>query len=120
LVGTLGFHSDIGKRFTIVDNDGTDPVSGTFNGLPQGTTLLIGSANFQITYHGGDGNDVVLTQLTLPQPPQMSGLTPLGNGSMQLSGTGIHGLTYTVQANDATRRTGSRSVPPSLSHLVAC
>src|SRR5439155_951846 len=36
-------------------------VVGTFNGLPEGTTVTINSVNFRLTYHGGDGNDIVLT-----------------------------------------------------------
>jgi hypothetical protein len=53
----------IGDTFTIVNNDGSDQIVGTFNGLPEGA----GIANFlgsglvaTITYVGGDGNDVVL------------------------------------------------------------
>jgi hypothetical protein len=49
----------------IINNDGTaDPVTGTFNGLPEGATILnfLGSPlKATITYTGGDGNDVVLT-----------------------------------------------------------
>jgi acetyl esterase/lipase len=49
-----------GEQFTIIDNDGTDPVNGTFDGLPEGATLSVGASSYTITYHGGDGNDVVL------------------------------------------------------------
>jgi len=31
-----GFTAAIGDQFTIIDNDGTDPVVGTFDGLPEG------------------------------------------------------------------------------------
>ncbi len=53
-----------GNTFTIVDNDGTDPVLGTFNGLPEGASIpnFLGSGlSATITYVGGTGNDVVLT-----------------------------------------------------------
>src|SRR5262249_34827358 len=40
---------------------GTDAVVGTFAGLAQGATVLIGGRPFTISYTGGDGNDVVLT-----------------------------------------------------------
>jgi acetyl esterase/lipase len=50
-----------GMRFPIIVNDGSDPVSGTFAGLPEGATFTVGSYTFWITYKGGDGNDVVLT-----------------------------------------------------------
>ena len=43
--------------FTIIDNDGTDPVVGTFAGLPEGTrTIAPGGARFRISYVGGDGS----------------------------------------------------------------
>jgi len=50
-----------GMRFPIIDNDGIDPVQGTFAGLPEGATITAGNYKFWISYHGGDGNDVVLT-----------------------------------------------------------
>jgi autotransporter-associated beta strand protein len=50
-----------GDVLTIIDNDGTDPVSGTFKGLPEGAVIQAGGQRFRITYVGGTGNDVVLT-----------------------------------------------------------
>jgi hypothetical protein len=38
-------------------------VVGTFAGLPEGARLTVQGQNFQISYRGGDGNDVVLTPL---------------------------------------------------------
>lgn len=56
-----------GQTFTIVKNDGADPIIGTFTGLPEGTQFpaFFGS-NYPaaISYIGGDGNDVVITVLT--------------------------------------------------------
>lgn len=49
-----------GQSFTIIANDGTDPVTGTFFQLPEGTEMQVGTGTVQISYHGGDGNDVVL------------------------------------------------------------
>lgn len=50
-----------GMRFPIIDNDGSDPVQGTFAGLPEGAAIAAGKYTFTISYRGGDGNDVVLT-----------------------------------------------------------
>jgi hypothetical protein len=50
----------VGQSFTIIDNDGVDPVSGTFAGMPEGTTFTLGTSKLMITYTGGDGNDVAL------------------------------------------------------------
>ncbi len=59
----------IGDTITILNNDGVDPVSGTFTGLAEGTFITaiggngVSSQIFQISYEGGDGNDVVLTAI---------------------------------------------------------
>ncbi|MBS1187140.1 MAG: hypothetical protein H6R04_1158, partial [Burkholderiaceae bacterium] len=50
-----------GNSFTLIDNDGTDAVTGTFAGLAEGSTVTIGGRQFTISYAGGTGNDVVLT-----------------------------------------------------------
>ena len=59
-----GFVPSPGQQFVILTNDGTDPVVGNFAGL--GDNALID--NFlqsgwaaRISYHGGDGNDIVLS-----------------------------------------------------------
>jgi hypothetical protein len=57
----------------IVNNQGSDAISGIFNGLPQGATVTLGSQAYSISYTGGDGNDVVLTALAAV--PTMSGMT---------------------------------------------
>jgi hypothetical protein len=53
-----------GQQFIIVNNDGAEAVTGTFNGLPEGATIpsFLGSAlNATISYIGGSGNDVVIS-----------------------------------------------------------
>ncbi|HEV7570900.1 MAG TPA: Ig-like domain repeat protein [Thermoanaerobaculia bacterium] len=64
IVDILSGAAATGQTFTIIDNDGADPVSGAFAGLPEGATLAAGTTTFGISYHGGDGNDVVLTALS--------------------------------------------------------
>jgi hypothetical protein len=46
--------------FTLVSNDGVDPVQGTFLGLANGANFTISGKPFTIFYNGGDGNDVVV------------------------------------------------------------
>ncbi|MGB7325827.1 MAG: Calx-beta domain-containing protein [Rubripirellula sp.] len=46
--------------YKIVDNDGVDPVVGTFAGLGEGASIVLGGKTLRITYMGGDGNDVLL------------------------------------------------------------
>ncbi len=58
------FTSSVGDQFTIISNDGADAVSGTFSGLPEGSTIsdFLGTGlGAIVSYAGGDGNDVVLT-----------------------------------------------------------
>lgn len=69
LSATLGFPSAISNSFTIIDNDGSDAVTGTFAGLAEAATANVSGTPFRITYIGGTGNDVVLTQLTTTQRP---------------------------------------------------
>ncbi|MBI5756942.1 MAG: hypothetical protein HZA46_00325 [Planctomycetales bacterium] len=57
----------VGQDITIIANNGTNAVGGTFSGLNEGALVtinsVVGPVVFAITYSGGDGNDVVL----LPQ-----------------------------------------------------
>jgi hypothetical protein len=52
-----------GNLFELVTNRGPDAVNGIFAGLPEGTAVKVAGQQFQISYHGGDGNDVVLHQV---------------------------------------------------------
>jgi hypothetical protein len=71
-----GFHPAVGRTFEIIANDGSDPVHGRFAGLPQGAKFSAGGEEFAINYHGGDGNDVVLTALGAVPPPPPAGPEP--------------------------------------------
>ncbi len=61
-----GFTPTTNQQFIIVSNDGTDPVSGTFTGVAEGGTVTVGDGpgTLTVSYVGGDGNDVVLTNGT--------------------------------------------------------
>ncbi len=64
----LNFPSSLSNQFVIINNDGAEPITGTFAGLPQNATLTAGGQQFRISYTGGDGNDVVLTQINVLRP----------------------------------------------------
>ena len=59
-----GFQPQLGDSFVIINNDLADAVSGTFTGLAEGSTFTSDTVTWQITYTGGDGNDVVLSALS--------------------------------------------------------
>lgn len=69
-----GFAPLPGQVFTIIDNQGSGPVQGRFRDLPQGALVPGGSRLFRISYTGGDGNDVTLTEGAVPCPT--GGITP--------------------------------------------
>ncbi|MFM7072990.1 MAG: autotransporter-associated beta strand repeat-containing protein [Planctomycetota bacterium] len=87
----LRYTPTVGETFLLIDNDGTDAISGTFAGMPEGMVFTVvngtDSATFQITYQGNTGNDVVLTAINAAAP-SLSG-TP-GSDSFQVSRNGTN------------------------------
>jgi hypothetical protein len=67
---TRGYGPPLGTHFTIVSLPAGFTVTGAFVGLPEGASFLVNQQRFGISYHGGDGNDVVLT--ALEDPPSLS------------------------------------------------
>jgi hypothetical protein len=63
-----------GDSFVIVNNDGTDAVIGTFNGLAEGAGVLVNGEMKKLTYVGGSGNDVALLVGTTT-PPTIAAIT---------------------------------------------
>ncbi|MCS6930060.1 MAG: HYR domain-containing protein [Saprospiraceae bacterium] len=110
-----------GEVFVIVVNDGTDAVSGTFAGLPEGATIpnILGSGlNATITYVGNTGNDVVIivqgscppptfttcpSNIVVPNTPGQCGAVV--NYTAVATGTPAPTLTYTFSG--ATTGSGS-------------
>ncbi|MFN3409172.1 MAG: beta strand repeat-containing protein [Limisphaerales bacterium] len=82
LAVTLNFAPTVGATFLVLTNDGADAIIGTFAGLPEGATTNISLATMQITYVGGDGNDVALTVTAVQPPGTWTGLA-VGNGWSQ-------------------------------------
>jgi autotransporter-associated beta strand protein len=88
----------LGNQYVLIANDGADVVTGTFNGLPEGATITVGLQQYTISYHGGTGNDVVLTQTGVPPSPQITAITKGPGGVTQLLGTGLASTLYYVEA----------------------
>jgi hypothetical protein len=81
LAGTLTVNTLSGfspaSMYTILSNAGTGPISGTFNGLPEGTILQVGGFNYRITYTWG-GNDVALLRVYPLRLGDDAGIPPVG------------------------------------------
>lgn len=61
------------QSVVIINNDGNDAVTGTFNGIAQnGTIFALDGRSFRVSYTAGDGNDVALIGAT---PPNLVGPT---------------------------------------------
>jgi autotransporter-associated beta strand protein len=76
LSASLDYEPALGDTFTIVDNDGSDAVDGTFDGLPESATLQVDDVTLQISYVGGSGNDVVLTTTVVPTTTTVTSSKP--------------------------------------------
>ena len=61
------FVPTVGQEFVVISNDDSDPISGTFSGMPEGTVITLNGAQFRLSYIGGDGNDVTLTVTFVPK-----------------------------------------------------
>lgn len=73
--------------------EGSDPAVGTFAGLPEGAivastsaTVTEGAQLYQVSYHGGDGNDIALTYSGVAPPPAVPAL---GDGALVILGVAI-------------------------------
>lgn len=62
-----GFTPQLGDEIILIANDGTDAVNNTFLDRPEGSAVIIGFFAGNITYMGGDGNDVsIIADFTDP------------------------------------------------------
>lgn len=112
---TVGFLPAEGDQFVIVNNNGSDAVTNTFDGLAEGAVVSdsTGNFDFRISYAGGSSaNDVVLTMIN--QSLAAGAATVLsgnGNGAIEtnecnllnlslnnISGSAMSGVTATLQS----------------------
>ena len=97
LAVALGFTPAVGDTFVIMDNV-FDSVAGTFAGLPEGARLTNGLVLLQISYVGGDGNDVTLTRVSTTPASTLQTLTFNGSGQPVLAGQGMPNMPYVLEA----------------------
>jgi fibronectin-binding autotransporter adhesin len=98
LVAGAGAGLAVGQVLRIIDNDGTDAVNGTFNGVPEGGKVTASNGIIlEVTYHGGDGNDV---EVRIANPPSIiSSVSRTPEGFMEVRGQGFPNVLYTLEAS---------------------
>ena len=92
-------NSAVQPPVTVIRNSSAQAVIGTFHGLPEGSVV---ANRWRISYHGGDGNDVTLTELAKPAVT----LTLAQSPSPAITGQQVV-LTATVSGSAATPPTGT-------------
>jgi hypothetical protein len=86
LLGTVNYSALTSDKLFILLNDGSDPITGTFNGLSNGSQVQLGSYFANISYFGDStslaltgGNDVVLYNFTpVPEPGSILAVAAFG------------------------------------------
>jgi autotransporter-associated beta strand protein len=91
-----GFTPAVGDRFVIINNQSSNAVNGTFSGRPEGDLFIGGNLVFQISYTGGDGNDVVITRVAVLAVSNF--VASASGGQIQLQAQGMAGLSYVLEA----------------------
>jgi hypothetical protein len=87
----------VGQKFVIVDNIGSSgPFDTAFASLPQNARLTNNGVVVQISYAGGDGNDVELTVVSAPAT--IDAVVALGDGTRQITGVCLAGQAYVLEA----------------------
>lgn len=81
------FKPKAGDSFVIIKNDGADAVTGTFKDLVEGATFKLDGYVLKISYKGGDGNDVVVSVVSVPTTPDTGFVLLQNNPTAVLTGT---------------------------------
>ncbi|GAB2716529.1 hypothetical protein GCM10027072_06270 [Streptomyces bullii] len=76
------------RQITVLDHAGHTRATGTFTGLKEGAPVKLADTTYRIGYRGGDGNDVVLTAVTMPDSsPTPRGTPASGAATPRTTGT---------------------------------
>ena len=98
--GYLGLIPVIGDKFTLINNDGTDAISGIFDGLTEGALFYFSDRKWKITYLGGTGNDVVLTLIDVESSFRTDSISiDKPSGIVTILGTGNPGTNYKMETS---------------------
>jgi autotransporter-associated beta strand protein len=110
--------SQVGNVFRIISNDGVDAITGTFAGLAEGATVIIGGYRFRISYVGGiNNNDVTLTRLAHVNITS-NNIPNSGQASVYPSTINIAGMTGLVSRVTVTLSNFSHTFPDDVDVLL--
>jgi hypothetical protein len=70
-LAATGIPCPAGRVYILIENDGTDPIIGTFDGIPEGGIIFSADQRFRISYTGGSGNDLTATALGPDEVPAL-------------------------------------------------
>lgn len=89
------FSGNIGDSFTLINNDGSEPIIGTFQGAPENAIFFLNGQPARIHYAGGTGNDVTLERIAAT-----SSITgqKVGADWLLTGASGMVGTNFTIQA----------------------
>ena len=79
-----GFAPVEGERLTIINNDGSEAIQGTFAGLPNGTIFTAGGLQFRILYSDIFLNDVILVVTNTVAKLGAAPIIETGNGNGEI------------------------------------
>jgi CSLREA domain-containing protein len=111
------YTGNAGTVFTIIDNQGSSAISGTFNGLAEGAAVSVNGRAYQISYVGGTGNDVTLT---VYDPATVTSFTPtIGKSgtSVVITGTNFVNVSQ-VSFNGTVQPTYTENSPTQITTTI--
>ena len=117
-----GYYPISGDSFTIIDNQGTNPVTGIFNGLAEGAMFTSGDITYSITYQGGSGNDIVMS--TLYTTFVVTTVNDNGVGSLRQalvganSNVGLDRIAFSIAGTGTQTIKPESGLPPITSPLI--
>jgi len=86
-------------KVIIIRNEGSQPINGTFAGLPEGATFTANGGIYRINYHGGTGGDVIVTTVSVATGTTLSS-EPLSSSTPQYAT--LHSLTRRMRSPSGT------------------
>lgn len=100
LAVSLGFAPVAGQKFILGNKTQPGPVSGTFNGKPEGAVIVRNDIPLGLTYAGDTGNDIVLAVGELPLEVADTRIEA-GNGNGRIDPNECNNLFVTIENTSA-------------------